>query len=48
MAASRKVASGFVVARCNAPEVFDGVKEMLDEIALGIKRKVAVPFDHAI
>ena len=48
MDSSKKVASGFVVACCNAPEVFDGVKESLDEIALCIKRKVAVSFDLAI
>ena len=48
MEASEKVASGFFVACCNAPEVFDGVKETLDEIALGVEREVAVTLDLAI
>ena len=43
-----EVLGGFFVTRCNAPEVFDGVKESLDEIALCIKCKVAVSFDLAI
>lgn len=45
MDASEKVLSDFVVACCNAFEVFDGVEKTLDEIALSIKRKVAVSCD---
>ena len=43
-----EVSCGFFVACCNAPEVFDGVEETLDEIALGIERVVAVARGLAI
>ena len=48
MDVGEKVSGGFFVACCNAPEVFDGVEETLDEIALGVEREVAVTLDLAI
>ena len=48
MDACEKVASGFFVACCNAPEVFDGVKETFNKIAFGIERKVTITLDLAI
>ena len=48
MNAGEKVACGLFISCCNAPEVFDGVEETLDEITLCVEREVAVPFDFAI
>ena len=48
MKAGEKVAGGFLVAGCDGPEMLDGIEEALDEIALGVKREVAVAFDLAV
>ena len=48
MYASEEVSGGFFVSCCYAPEVFDGVEETFDEIALGIERVIAVTLDFAI
>ena len=48
MEASEEVAGSFFVACCNAREVFDGVEETFDEIALGVEREIAVTLDLAI
>ena len=42
------VAGGLFIAGGNASKVLDGIEEPLDEIALAIERKIAVPFDLAV
>lgn len=46
--ASQEVAGGFLVAGSDATEVFDGIEEALDQIALGIKRIVALSLGFAV
>ena len=41
MNSGEEVSRGLFVARRDAPEVFDGVEEALDEIAFGIEREIA-------
>ena len=43
-----KVSGGFLVARCDSPEVFDQIEEALNEIAFGIEREVAMAFGLAV
>ena len=48
MNACEKVSGSFLIARCNASEVFDVIEEAFYKIALGIERKVAVALNLAI
>ena len=43
MQAGEKIARGFFVAGRDASELFDELKETLDEVALGVEREVAFP-----
>ena len=42
------VAGGLFITRGDAAEALDGIEEPLDEIALAVERKVAIPFDLAV
>ena len=46
--AREEIARGLLVAGGDGPEMLDGIEKALDEIALGIKREVAVAFDLAV
>ena len=48
MESCEEIARGLLVAGCDGAEMLDGIEETLDEIALGIKREVAVAFDLAV
>ena len=48
MDASKEVSGGFLVACCDAPEVFDEIEEALDEIAFGVEREVAMALNLAV
>ena len=48
MQTGEEIACGLFITGCDAPEVFDGIEEALDEIALGIEREVAIAFDLAV
>jgi len=46
--AGEVIAGGLLVARCDAAEVLDSVEEALDEIALGVKREIALSFGFSV
>ena len=48
MQACEEVPSGFLVAGCDASELFDEIEEALDEIAFGVEGEVAIARDLAI
>ena len=48
MQAGEEIAGSFFVARCDASELFDELKETLDEVAFGVEREVAIARDLAI
>ena len=48
MQACEEVASGFFVAGCDAPELFDKIEEAFDQIAFGVEDEVAMARDLAI
>ena len=48
MQAGEEVARGFFVAGRDASELFDELKETLDEVALGIESEVAIASDLAV
>ena len=48
MQSGKEVARGLFVACRDTSIMLDGIEETLDEIALGIECKVAVPFDLAV
>ena len=48
MEAGEEIARGFFVAGCDASELFDELKETLDEVALGIEGEVAIASDLAV
>jgi hypothetical protein len=48
MEAGEEIARGFFVAGCDASELFDELKETLDEVALGVKGEVAIASDLAV
>src|SRR5579871_6594141 len=48
MQASEEIARGFFVAGRDASELFEELKETLDEVAFGIEREVAIASDLAV
>jgi hypothetical protein len=48
MQASEKIAGGFFVAGGDTPELLDKLEEAFDEVAFGVEREVAIPFDLAV
>ena len=48
MESSEIVAGSLFITRGDAAKVLDGIEEPLDEIALVVERKIAVPFDLAV
>ena len=48
MHAGEEIARGFFVAGCDASELFDELKETLDEVAFGVEDEVAIARDLAI
>ena len=48
MKAGEEIARGLFVARRDASELFDELKETLDEVALGVERKIAIASDLAV
>ena len=48
MQAGEEIACGFFVAGRDASELFDELKETLDEVAFGVEREVAIAPDLAI
>jgi hypothetical protein len=46
--ARQKVSGGFLVAGGDGSKMLDYAEETFDEVALGVERKVAFPFDLAI
>lgn len=48
MNSGEEVPRGFLVTGCDAPEVFDGVEEPLDEVAFGVEREVARSLNLAV
>ena len=48
MESSEIVAGGLFITSGDAAKVLDGIEEPLDEIALAVERKIAVPFDLAV
>ena len=48
MQGGEEIAGSFFVARCDASELFDELKETLDEVAFGVEREVAIARDLAI
>ena len=48
MQACEEIARGFFVAGRDASELFDELKETLDEVAFGVEREVAIARDLAI
>jgi hypothetical protein len=48
MEAGEVIACGFFVAGCDASELFDELKETLDEIAFGVEGEVAIASDLAV
>ena len=48
MQAGEEIARGFFVAGRDASELFDELKETLDEVAFGVEGEVATAFDLAI
>ena len=48
MQAGEEIARGFFVAGCDASELFDELKETLDEVAFGVEGEVAIARDLAI
>jgi hypothetical protein len=48
MQAGEKIARGFFVAGRDASELFDELKETLDEVALGVEGEVAIASDLAV
>ena len=48
MEAGEEIARGFFVAGCDASELFDELKETLDEIPFGVKGEVANASDLAV
>jgi hypothetical protein len=48
MQAGEEIARGFFVASGDASELFDELKETLDEVALGVEGEVAIASDLAV
>ena len=48
MQAGEEIARGFFVAGGDASELFDELKETLDEVALGVEGEVAIASDLAV
>jgi hypothetical protein len=48
MQAGEEIARGFFVASRDASELFDELKETLDEVALGVEGEVAIASDLAV
>ena len=48
MECGEEVSCGLLIARGDAPEVFDRVEKTLHQVALPVEGKVAVPLDDAI
>ena len=48
MQAGEEIAGGFFVACCDASELFDELKETLDEVAFGVEGEVAIASDFAV
>ena len=48
MQAGEEIARGFFVAGGNASELFDELKETLDEVAFGVEGEVAIASDLAV
>ena len=48
MQAGEEIARGFFVAGRDASELFDELKETLDEVAFGVKGEVGIARDLAI
>ena len=48
MQAGEEISRSFFVAGGNASELFDELKETLDEVAFGVEGEVAIAFDLAI
>ena len=48
MQAGEEIARGFFVAGCDAPELFDELKETLDQVAFGVEGEVTIARDLAI
>ena len=42
------VSGGLVVSEGDARQVFDGIEETLNQIALALEYKVAIAFDDAV
>ena len=48
MQAGEEIARGFFVAGRDASELFDELKETLDQVALGVEGEVAIASDLAV
>ena len=48
MQAGEEIARSFFVTGCDASELFDELKETLDEVAFGVEGEVAIARDLAI
>lgn len=48
METGKKISGGFLIAGCDASEVFDEVEESLDQVAFRVECEVAVALDLAI
>ena len=48
MKAGQEVLRGLLVARCDCSKMLDGIEETLDDVALAIKREVAIAFDFPV
>ena len=48
MQGGEEISCGFLIARGDAPEVFDRVEETFDKVALPIAGEGAIPFDDAV
>ena len=48
MKACEKILCGFLVACCDSPKMLDDTEEPFDQIALTVKRKIAIALDLAI
>lgn len=46
--AGEEIARGFLIARCDASELFDVIEEAFDQIAFGIEREVACSSNFAV
>jgi hypothetical protein len=48
MDSCEEVSSGFFVAGCDCPELFESIEETLDEVAFGVEGEVAWAVDLAV